>query len=456
MNHVKNPEVIIIGAGLTGLVSAFYLKKKGIHTILIERSASVGGVIQTEEKDGFIFESGPNTGIISYPEVSELFEDLRDGCHLEPANPEAKRRLILKNGTWHALPSGPLEAIQTPLFTLRDKFRILGEPFRQRGTNPNENLSDMVRRRLGKSFLDYAIDPFISGVYAGDTDYLIPRFALPKLYALEQNYGSFIRGAIQKKRTKRSERDQKATREVFSVKGGLGNLINALIDEIGRENILCNVQQAQFIPSTKGFTLTGQLNQQPLSLSAQKIVSTTGAHQLSTLFPFLAEANIATIKNLKYAKVVQVAAGFKKWKGRPLDAFGGLIPSHVNSNLLGILFPSAFLSGRAPKGGALLSIFLGGIRKPHIEQLNDNEILKILTKEVPQLMDLATFNPDTIRIFRYKHAIPQYGIDTEKRLEAIDTIEKKYPGLILAGNLRNGIGMADRIKQARDIANKLF
>ena len=142
-------DVVIIGAGLTGLTTAFYLRKRGIRVLLLEKNDRAGGVIQTIKEDGFIYETGPNTGVVGNPEVAELFEDLSSSCKLIIANPEAKRRLIWKNNAWQALPSGLLSAIQTPLFTLKDKLRILGEPFRKAGqskvrdraTNPDPPIS---------------------------------------------------------------------------------------------------------------------------------------------------------------------------------------------------------------------------------------------------------------------------------------------------------------------------
>src|SRR5665647_1256793 len=181
-------------------------------------------------------EAGPNTGVVSQPEIMELFDDLSGDCAIEIANPDAKKRLIWKDGKWHPLPSGLFQAITTPLFSTYDKFRILGEPFRKKGTNPDETIADLVLRRMGKSYLDYAVDPFISGIYAGDPSKLVTRFALPKLYQLEQNYGSFIGGTIKKSSEPKDERSKRATREVFSAKGGLQNLINALVKSIGKKN----------------------------------------------------------------------------------------------------------------------------------------------------------------------------------------------------------------------------
>lgn len=217
MDKNINVDVVVIGAGVTGLTTAFLLIKKGLKVLLLEKNSRVGGQMETIREDGFVFETGPNTGVVSNAEVVELFQMLQSRCSLEVARKEAKVRLIWKDGAFHALPSGLSSAVTTPLFTWNDKIRILFEPFRKKGNNPFESIGDLTRRRLGKSFLDYAIDPFISGIYAGDPGKLVTRFALPKLYNLEQNYGSFIRGAIKKGSEPKSERDKLATKEVFSV-----------------------------------------------------------------------------------------------------------------------------------------------------------------------------------------------------------------------------------------------
>ncbi|HKK10907.1 MAG TPA: protoporphyrinogen oxidase, partial [Bacteroidales bacterium] len=221
-------DVVVIGAGLTGLTAAYYLSKNNKSVKVIEQNKNIGGVIQTHREDEFVYESGPNTGVLSTPEAAELLEDLSDLCKLEIADEAAKNRWVWKGDSWQELPSGLMGGITTPLFALKDKFRILGEPFRKKGTNPNESLDQLVKRRMGKSFLEYAVDPFVLGIYAGDPSYLVPRFALPKLYNLEQNYGSFIGGAMKKKKEPKSEQEKKATREVFSVEGGLSNLTDAL------------------------------------------------------------------------------------------------------------------------------------------------------------------------------------------------------------------------------------
>jgi oxygen-dependent protoporphyrinogen oxidase len=455
MAETINPEIIIIGAGLTGLTMGLYLKKAGVNFLIIDKSAKTGGVIQTIREKGFVYETGPNTGVVSSPEMTELFEDLAGKCELEVADPSAKRRLIWKNNQWNALPSGLWSAIMTPLFTLGDKFRILGEPWRAKGTDPNEKLSDLVKRRLGKSFLDYAIDPFISGIYAGNPNELVPRYALPKLWKLEQEYGSFIRGTIKKAKLPKTDRDKKATKEVFSAKGGLGKMIEALTEAIGPEHFLLSAE-TMVKPSEGGFHLQVTTPEQIIQLETKHLVTTCGGYALADLLPFLNEEEIAPFNDLKYAAVTQVLLGFEKWRGMSLNAFGGLVPGKENKNILGVLFTSSFFEGRAPQGGALLSVFMGGTKRPDIAQMDNDQIEAILNKELPRMMSNRRFSPDIIRIHRYPKAIPQYTESSGYRFEMIKKLHQKYPGLILAGNIRDGIGMADRVKQGRTIAEELI
>jgi protoporphyrinogen oxidase len=453
-------DIAVIGAGLTGLTAAHYLNKAGKNFHVIERKEVIGGDIQTGHENGFTFEQGPSTGVMSNEFVAELFEDLKGLCELERPTDAVNKRYVLYKGKWEALPSGLMGGVKTPLFTWKDKFRLLGEPFRKPGTNPNETLAELVLRRMGKSFLDYAIDPFIIGVYAGDPSYLVPRFALPKLYNLEQKYGSFIGGSVKMMRDKAKEQPKpekkKEKNRIFSVKGGLSNFMQALYQSAGAENFTLGVTGLTVTTEAGKYRISGQnADGSSFDCIANKVITTTGAYELDKLLPFVDKAQMEAITNLRYARVLQVALGFKQWTGWQPDAFGGLISHKENRQMLGVLFPSVFLQGRAPEGGALFSVFMGGVRNNNLVAKSDDEIRSLLEKEICDLMKVKEFKPDLMRIFRYYHAIPQYGGDCEARFDALDQIQSQFPGLYIGGNLRNGIGMADRIKQSKELAEMI-
>lgn len=450
-------DVCVIGAGITGLTTAFHLIKKGRSVRVVEKANRIGGQIHTHRVGDFVVESGPNTGAISYPEIVELFNALDGDCQLETARASSKRRLIWKGDRFRELPSGLIGGLRTPLFTWYDKFRILGEPFRAKGTNPDESVGELAARRLGRSYLDYAVDPFVSGVYAGNPMTLVTRYALPKLYNLEQTYGGFIRGAMAKAREPKSDRDRLATKQVFSAKGGLEHLVQALGAAIGPEHITTGANGVQVFPDANGYevryiTADGMEHR----IACRKVVTTCGAYALPALLPFVDERLMKDVSNLFYAPIVQVGVGIRNTGGRQYQAFGGLVPSCERQQVLGILFPSACFEGRAPEHGAVFSFFLGGVRHQEFISKTDDELTDIVDDALHRMLQLPKhIQPDVLRIFRHHRAIPQYEVTSGARFAAIDKVEQRYPGLVLAGNLKGGIGMADRIRQAVAVAKNI-
>lgn len=443
-------KVAIIGAGITGLSAAFYAKKNRDAVTVFEKENHVGGVIQTFQKNGFTYETGPSTSVVSLPEVVELFEDLGILNLLEEAPSLSGNRFILKKDTLHALPSGPVSGLFTPLFSFKDKFGILLEPFKKPGTDPNETLSSLVRRRLGESFLDYAVDPFVSGVYAGNPDQMIPKYALPKLYNLEQNYGSFIRGSIQKMKEPKTERAKKATKKTFSVEGGLEVLIRKIEEAVGKENFVLNAQPV-VVPENGSYKIfSGGKSFGPFD----RIIYAAGSSRVFEAFPFARE-NFPDATQVLYAKVAELAIGFNKWEGIPLDGFGALMPSKEKRNVLGILYMSSLFENRCPKGGALLAVFVGGLRHPEFLDMTDDALKEMVGKEVQEILRIPNFKPDLFEISRHEEAIPQYDLKTPLRQKAYSEIEKAYPGILMGGNGIDGIGMSARIAQGRALAERI-
>ena len=446
---MQERDIVVVGAGLTGLSTAFNLRQKGRDVLVLEKENRIGGQIRTHREDGFTFESGPNTGVVSFPEVTELFQNLEGRCEMETARESSKRRLIWKGNKFHALPSGPLSAITTPLFTLSDKFRILGEPWRKKGTDPDEPVGSLAQRRLGRSFYEYAVDPFVSGVYAGDPMKLTTRYALPKLYNLEARYGSFIRGAMAKAKEPKTDRDRLVTKKVFSAKGGLEHLVEALAEDV---DIMLNARDIRINPESKGWWRV-TFDNGAHEVRCRHVITTVGAYELPQMLPFVPDHDLRPISQLYYAPVIQVCVGIRHAYGLVYPAFGGLVPSKEQQRVLGILFPSECFVERAPEGGALYSYFMGGARHADYLSKSDEEIRAIVLDAFHSMLKYPIgVEPDMIRIFRHEHAIPQYGVDSGARFEAVDRLQQQYPGLILAGNLRDGIGMGNRIHQGAEIA----
>lgn len=451
----SNKHIAIIGGGLTGLSLGFFLSKQGIPFTIIEKSNRVGGVIQTNSEHEFTYECGPNTGVLGTIEIENLLQELSNDCTIEIANETAKKRLILKNGEWHALPSGLISAICTPLFTFRDKIKILGEPFRKKGNNPNETIHQMVDRRLGKSFHNYAVAPFINGVYAGNTDKLITRFALPKLFNLEQEYGSFIKGTFAKSKLNKKQGTPTPSKKVFSCIGGLSSIISALEKRLS-PNIQLNCNTISITKNESTYTLHWIQDSIEKSENFSHIITTCNPFEINNIIPNISKEQKQILNSSTYAPVVQASIGFKEWNGISIKAFGGLISPIENRNILGVLFTSSMFRNKSPQNGALLSIFMGGMLRTDIISLSDSNILEILKTEVSDLLKIPIWNPEIIKIHRHTHAIAQYNIEMEAILKTIQEIENANPNIYIAGSIKDGIGMADRVKQAYSISQKVI
>lgn len=456
---MQKVTVTIIGAGLTGLSAAVRLHQAGLSVRLIERSNRIGGQIQTGHKDGFTYETGPCTGTLSTPQTVELFDILGDDLRPEIANAAAERRLIYRKGKLVPLPSGLSSAVQTPLFSWPDKFRVLWEPWRKKGEDKNESLADLVRRRLGKTFLSHAVDPFIGGIYAGDPEKLVTRFALPKLYHLEQDYGSFVRGAIKKGKEKKSSREKKATKKIFSTSGGLATLIHRMADYLGEDNIILPADITKIETDKDGYIVSYKDNGDgtETQIRTHYLITTTDANELPKLLPFVPSEMMKPITNLVYAPIVEAAVGYRKSPISLPPNFGALVPSSEGRRVLGVLMLSDCYPDRAPKGGLLTAVFIGGTRQPQYTQLSDEETRALVIEEMQAVLGIPTsIEPDLFHISRHKRAIPQYYADSVERLSAINKIEKRYEGLYLAGGIRDGIGIPNRIAQGLDIADDII
>src|SRR5215475_9294296 len=189
--------VAVIGAGITGLTAAFYLKRRGVPVTVYEASGRVGGVIQSLRQDGYLAEFGPNTILETSPKIAQLVRDAGlESRRLDP-DPKAEARYVVRYRRPITMPGSPLGFLTTKLFTTRAKLAVLREPFvPSRGDGKEESIAEFVVRRLGQEFLDHAIDALVAGVYAGDPHKLSVPQAFPKLANLEARYGSLIKGQI--------------------------------------------------------------------------------------------------------------------------------------------------------------------------------------------------------------------------------------------------------------------
>jgi oxygen-dependent protoporphyrinogen oxidase len=433
-------KVAVIGGGISGLTTAFLLKRKGVDVTIFEASENVGGNVQTIEKEGYTIEQGPNS-LLKSPRLVDLVRMLGLEGEVIAANPEAHKRYILWNGKLEAM---GLKSFVNGYFAPRTIFALAREPFVRSKSPEHESVAEFVTRRLNSEFLDKAIDPFVSGVYAGDPNDLSMRSAFPKLYEMERDFGSLIMGTIRRK----VEKPDPNFPKTFSFRGGLKTLIRKLADEIG-DGVRTSTP-VENIEDADG----GKFRIHDEEFDA--VVVSTPAWVAADLVRVRNAELAEMLADINYPQVAVAVTAFKtKNVGKKLDGFGFLIPSKEKRPILGTLFHSAVFPERAPAGYQLMMTFIGGVRdNGKLDTLSDDELRSLVTSQLNELLSVKG-EPEFFHLKRWKRAIPQYQVGYENVTAACSEFEKQNPGLYFCSNFYRGISMSDCVKNAFQTAEAI-
>lgn len=448
-------HIAVIGAGISGLTTAYWLMKQGFEVSVFEKSNRAGGSIITEKHGDFLVDLGPNSALETSGQLKDLISDLGLDGQKVYGSETSNNRYIVRAGKLHALPLSPLKFLKTPLFSAKAKMRLLKEPFIKPTNGEDISLADFVRYRLGKEFLDYAINPFVAGVYAGDPEQLSTAAAFPKLYALEQNYGSFIKGAVLGKRERKKRGEiAKDRSKLFSFVNGMQVFTDTLAARLeGRIHLQADVRQIiQKEKLTIEMVSNGKLEQKSFDL----VVISAPTDSIANLLQALTASEAEAISKVDYPPVAVVYMGFRQQDVlRPLDGFGFLVPKVENRQILGSLWSSSLFPNRAPQGHVAFTTFVGGSRQPQLAQLDDDALQKIVLDDLQELVGLSG-PPVFVRLMRWPRAIPQYTVGYLKIKQMFDDLETRIPGLFFAGNFRRGISVGDSVLCAYETVKKIL
>ena len=447
-------DAVVIGAGISGLTAAFRLQQQGLTVEVLEAAPRAGGVIGSRRRDGFLFETGPNSTLDTTPLINALLADLGIAAERRDASAVAATRFIVRDGRLVALPTSPTAFLTTGAFTLSAKLRLLLEPFiAPAPAGVEESIAAFVRRRLGGEFLDYAIDPFVAGIYAGDPERISVPAAFPRLHALEQKYGSLIKGQIQgaRERRKNAEKAKNAAAS-FSFADGMQTFTDALAGRL--RCVRTGVQVTRLARGGDGrYTVEGDASGTPFARRARSVVLAVGAGAAAALVREIAPAAAGALTAIDYAPVTVAASAYRRADiAHALDGFGFLVPKKERRSMLGTLFSSSMFPGRAPEGAVLLTSFIGGRRNPDLPARPDAELAPMIHAELAALVG-ATGTPLWTEITRWPRAIPQYDLGHLGRVAHVDAAEAALPGLFFCASYRGGVSVGDCIKSAHAVAD---
>jgi oxygen-dependent protoporphyrinogen oxidase len=439
-------DVVVVGAGISGLVAAYRLQCAGLTVQVVEAAARPGGVIQSVVRDGCLFERGPNSALDTTPLIGRLVAALGLGAHMRFASAAADRRYVVRHGKPMPLPLSPGAFMRTRLFSPSAKLALLREIFvAPAPPQAEESIAAFVRRRLGREFLDYAIDPFVAGIYAGDPEQISVRAAFPKLHALEQRWGSLIRGQVLGARERRHlQQTAKNTAKSFSFAHGMQQLSDALAAALTQLSLSTRATRIER-DATGLFTLHAEQAGRPCDWRSRALLLATPAAAAATLLHEHASDASAALQTIHYAPVATVASAYAADSiDHPLDGFGCLVPRKEGRRILGVLFSSCMFEGRAPAGTALLTTFVGGQRAPELPGLPVPEIAALVHGEHALLLG-ARRPPMFQAVTRWPQAIPQYTLGHLDRVARATAAQRMLPGLFFCASWKGGVSVGDCI-----------
>jgi oxygen-dependent protoporphyrinogen oxidase len=453
----SDKKIVIIGAGISSLTAAYLLHKEGFDFTVLEQKEVVGGSIETIKDNGFLFDRGPNSGLETTPLIRQLVKELSLEDQFVYANREGNKRYILRNGVLHALPISPLAFIKSKLFSGKAKLRLMREPLVGKSKDGYyQSIAEFVTRRLGKEFLDYAINPFVAGVYAGRPEELSVKSAFPKLYALEEEYGGIIWGSVRSiRKRKRSKEVSKQSAKMFSFKDGMKVLPESITKKLG-ERVKTDVEVLSVRKTSEGkYGVTYKYGNQNLTLLADVVLSTVPAFKAADLFGHFDEELVKHLNEIYYPPVLVVYLVYEKSViGQPLDGFGFLIPEKEEKPFLGAIWSSVIFPNRTDEDKAAFTLFIGGSRDAGFVDDVEQKVVDRARKEFEEIMRIKD-SPIYISKRFWAKAIPQYNIGYVEHENYFDHFEKDNKGIVLGGNYRGGISVGDCIKNSELVVQKI-
>jgi oxygen-dependent protoporphyrinogen oxidase len=481
-------QVIIVGAGVSGLATAYHINRLarergvGVRVTVLEGSPRPGGRVWTERVDGFQVEVGANGFLDSKRSTLELGRALGLESELIAARPEARDRYILWRGRLHKVPMGPADLVRSGLLSIRGKLRLLAEMFvPRRRVGGDESVHEFACRRVGREAAEVLVDAMVTGIHAGDATLLSVAAAFPRMVELEREHGSLIR-AMPKVRRQRladaaaaadkarlgaqysvlstqystgtaqqSQQSASPGGTLWSFKRGMGEVIERLTESCGAE-IIRGVPVQRIAADPARWIVHGDGR----NWSADAIVLACPSFAQAAIVESLDSDLTRQLAAIRYTQVVVVAVGFRRADlAHPLDGFGYLSPQRTRRDVLGVLWSSSIFDHRAPAGMVLVQAMCGGWNRPEIVGWDDERIRRAVLEELRETMGV-TAAPVLVRIFRWPQAIPQYHVGHLDRVARIEASRKQFLGLFLTGNSFRGVSVNDCTEEAVRCASEVI
>lgn len=455
-------DVVVIGGGITGLATAYELRKlaaadgRELRVGVVEGAPRLGGKIVTEADGGFLLEGGPDSFLVHKPWALELVRELGLEARLVAADAEPRTTYVVHRGRLVALPMGmqllvPRQwgsLLRSPLLSWGAKLHLLLERWRPpRRCDDDESVADFVRRRLGSEVLERVAEPLLAHIHVADVERMSLRATYAPLAELEERYGSLTRG-VQALR-----RRVPASAPLFlALRGGMGELIAELAGRLPPESLRLGrpARALEALPGGWAVHLDGGD-----ALTTTAIVLAVPAFAAGDLLEPYDAALAQRLRAIRYVSLATLSLGYRRAEvGHPLAGYGFFVPRGEKRTVLAATWTSSKFAGRVPDGGhVLMRLFLGGALGEEVLAEDDATLAARARDDVRDLLGIRAA-PVLERLYRWPRGYPQYEVGHGERVRAIETALP--PGLAVAGSAYHGVGLPDCIRSAREAARASF
>jgi len=465
------PRIVIVGGGIAGLAAAHRLieisasRGKVIDLVLVEARDRLGGTVVTEHVDGYLVEGGPDSFLTEKPWGLALCERLGLTDRLIPTRESLRRTFVLHNGRLVPLPDGfqllaPSRLMplwRSPLLSWRGKARLVMDLVLPKArTNGDESVGAFVTRRFGHEVLERLVQPLVSGVYAADPFAISLLATMPRFAEMERQRGSIIR-ALRRSSGRRKHGDESGPRwSLFvTLAGGMEELVSALARRLPASSVKLR-RRVTSLARSSGSRVWRVNLADGTALMANGVILAVPAPRAARLVGGLDPDVGRELSAIPYHSSAIVTLAYRQTEiPHALDGFGFVVPGSERRPVLACGFSSRKFPGRAPDGAVLLRVFVGGDHAQGVLDRDDAGLGAVAQEELTSVLGISD-PPSLVRVHRHVAAMPQYQVGHMDRVAAVRARVARCPGLAVAGNAFNGVGIPDCIRSGEEAAERVL
>jgi oxygen-dependent protoporphyrinogen oxidase len=433
------PSVVIVGAGISGLATATFLRERGVDCTVFDAAPEAGGNVRTDRIDGRVLDRAATGWLDSEPAMGRLIDLLDLTDQVIPASHRSATRWIYADERMHLVPMSPGALLRSRLIPWWSKLRLLAEPFLRRGKSGEETVYAFVTRRLGRAFADRLVGPMVAGIYAAHPAQLSLRAAFPRMHAMEQEHRSLFLALRAAKRAGKAGGPAGPAGHLQTLRGGAGTLTEVMAKKLG-EDLQCGIEVTSVRPRADAW----EVHTPQGTTEADAVVLACPAPAQATLVRGLDPDLAGTLDAIPYAPVSVVITAWPagSWDRSP-EGFGVLVAPGEDVGVLGTLYTSGVFPSQAPEGEVLLRTMVGGAVDPDAARLPHQNLLDRVTSAHRRFFGSQRADPLMVQVYRHPQGIPQYTLGHPARVASVRAAQAKLPGLFFTGNHLDGIGVKD-------------